>query len=275
MNTQPAVDAADEVPSDSTALPAQGQPHETPGAETRDAEHAAVPGEPQPATGWDSEPAGQQTAGQFAGLADAVRLLADSAAKYHARAEQREGVISQLHAEVDRLRRGERRGLLRPLLAELCRLRNDLLRQAEDLPADFDAERARCLLRSYAESVELALEDSGVVIFTPQEGDRFDPRTHRRVGGAPTSDPALAGRVLRVLRSGYLDIEANGPIAPAEVVLFTLAAAETAAATASAAGAGTDAGTGQAERPVTQPDPEARGPGQYHPASVNDERTEL
>jgi len=216
----------------------------------------------------------KKSADELAGLADAVRLLAESAAKYHARAEQREGVISHLHAEVDRLRRGERRGLLRPLLAELCRLRNDLLRQAEDLPTDFDAERARVLLRSYAETVELALEDSGVVTFAPQEGDRFDPRTHRRVGGAPTSDPALAGRVLRVLRNGYLDVEANGPIAPAEVVLFTLAAAETAAA--GTADTGTDAGVAEQSRsPVTHPDPEAGGANQYHPASVTDERTDL
>jgi len=103
-----------------------------------------------------------------------------SSERYHARAEQREGVIDHLHAEVDRLRRGERRGLLRPLLVEICRLRNDLLRQAEDLPADFDAGRARLLLRSYADSVELALEDSGVATFAPEQGDQFEPRLHRR-----------------------------------------------------------------------------------------------
>jgi len=113
--------------------------------------------------------------------------------------------------------------LLRPLLVEICRLRNDLLRQADDLPADFDADRARVLLRSYAESMELALEANGVVTYAPEEGTTFEPRMQRKVGGEPASDPASSGRVARVRRSGYLDIEANSPIAPAEVVLFSAA----------------------------------------------------
>jgi molecular chaperone GrpE len=161
-----------------------------------------------------------QTADPLTRILGTLQELADSSQRYHARAEQREGVIDHLRAEVDRLRRGERRGLLRPLLVEICRLRNDLLRQAEDLPADFDAERARLLLRSYAESVELALEDNGVVTSSPSEGDAFDPRMHRKVGGEPTSDPAVAGRIAQVRRNGYLDVEANTPITPAEVVLF-------------------------------------------------------
>jgi hypothetical protein len=113
------------------------------------------------------------------------------------------------------------------LLVEMCRLRNDLLRQAEDLPGDFDADRARLLLRSYAESVELALEDGGVATFAPEKGDRFEPRMHRRVGGETTDDPEAAGRVAQVRRSGYLDIDSNTPIAPAEVVLYVSATSGT------------------------------------------------
>ena len=157
-------------------------------------------------------------------ICENVERLAVSAERYHARAEQREGVIDHLHDEVDRLRRGERRGLLRPLLVEMCRLRNDLLRQAEDLPGDFDAGRARLLLRSYAESVELALEDGGVATFAPETGDRFEPRMHRRVGGESTDDPEAVGRVAQVRRSGYLDVDTNIPIAPAEVMLYVPAA---------------------------------------------------
>ena len=132
----------------------------------------------------------------LAGISGDIQRLLVTSERYHARAEQREGVIDHLRAEVDRLRRGERRGMLRPLLVEMCRLRNDLLRQAEDLPGDFDADRARLLLRSYADSVELALEDDGVVTFTPEKGDRFEPRMHRRVGGDSQDDPG-AGRPRR------------------------------------------------------------------------------
>lgn len=168
-------------------------------------------------------PDGEDPTGVHLLLADisaTVRELAIASERYHSRAQQREGVIDHLHSEVDMLRRGERRALLRPLLAEVCRLRDDLLRQADELPDDFSPDRARLLLRSYAESAEIALENSGVIAFAPGDGDTFDPRMQRRVGGKPTSDPALHGCVATVRRSGYMDIESDSPIAPADVVLF-------------------------------------------------------
>ena len=195
---------------------------------------AAGPGRPDAVVpGAASDENAAQTGGGQAAAADAadpatllseilsaVRKLADSSERYHFRAEQREAVIDHQRDEVDRLRRGERRGLLRPLLVETCRLRNDLLRQAAELPSDFDAERAALLLRSYAESVEITLENSGVQMFAPEPGDPFDPRMHRRAGGQPPGDPALAGRIASVVRDGYLDVDSNSPLAPAEVVVF-------------------------------------------------------
>jgi molecular chaperone GrpE len=184
-------------------------------------------GQQAPGTAGDAGPFTAEPASSgeqlLATIAQTVERLAASAERYHARAEQREIVISHLHAEVDRLRHGERRSMLRPLLVEVCRLRNDLQRQADDLPGDFDAEQARLLLRSYADSIELALEDNGVAIFTPEKGDQFEPRLHRRVGGEPSTDPALVGRVAWVRRSGYLDTETSAPLAPAEVVLYVSA----------------------------------------------------
>jgi molecular chaperone GrpE len=195
-------------------------------AQAAEPDEAGTAGTPPEPTGAREEPSaarGEPDGARdlMADIAASVRELAESAQRYHARAEQRETVIDHLHAEVDRLRRGERRGLLRPLLVEICRLRNDLLGQAAELPEDFDRERAALLLRSYAESVELALENSGVVTFAPDSGDAFDPRMHRRIGGEPAPGPASAGRIAAVRRDGYLDVDANSPIAPAEVVVFT------------------------------------------------------
>ena len=90
-----------------------------------------------------SPDAGTASTGQSdAEIAAAIHRLANSAENYHDRAQQREGVIDYLRSELELLRRGERRGLLRPLLTQMCRLRADLLRQAATLPADFDAAKA-------------------------------------------------------------------------------------------------------------------------------------
>ena len=208
-----------EMSESSQAIPAGSQ------------EAPAVPQEPagpqEPAV--PQEPAGPQESAQESAeppeltmteISAAVRELASSAGRYHDRATQREGVIDHLRSEVELLRRGERRGLLRPLLTDMCRLRNDLLRQASGLPADYDAEKAAELLLSYAESIQLTLESNGVVTYAPDSGDAFDPRMHRRVKGEATTDPALAGRIAEVQRDGYLDLDANSPLAPAEVTVF-------------------------------------------------------
>jgi molecular chaperone GrpE len=175
---------------------------------------AALADQPEP------EPTADQPEPALADLSVAVRDLAGAAERYHDRAAQREGVIDYLRAELETLRRGERRGMLRPLLTEMCRLRNDLLRQAATLPPDYDAEQAAKLLISFAETVDLALENNGVASYTPGEGEPFDPRRHRRLRGADNADPAQSGRIAHVLRDGYLDVEANSPIVPAEVTVF-------------------------------------------------------
>lgn len=184
-----------------------------------EADNSQLPQMPDSSVSAATEPADTPEV-PVAEIAAAVRELASSAERYHDRAQQREGVIDYLRSELELLRRGERRGLLRPLLTDMCRLRNDLLRQACNLPADYDAEKAAELLLSYAESIQLTLEGNGVVAYAPNEGEAFDPRMHRRVKGEDTADPALAGRIAHVQRDGYLDIEANSPVTTAEVTVF-------------------------------------------------------
>jgi len=179
---------------------------------------------PETAPDAGSEPANNanatEIASRLAEISASLEHLAESAQRYHARAEQREAVIDHFSSEVDRLRRGERRGLMRPLLVEICRLRADLLRQADDLPDDFDADRARLLLRSYADTVELVLEDNGITTYAPADGDAFNPRMHRQAGTAPAADASAVGSIASVRGNGYLDIDAGTPVAPAEVVVF-------------------------------------------------------
>jgi molecular chaperone GrpE len=207
-------------PAASAGEPAAGDARDADGA------GASNPGEAEAADAASpTDPAAPTAEALLAGMSVTLGEVADQSRRYHARAEQREGVIDLLRSELEVLRRGERRGLLRPLLADLCRLRGDLLSQSATLPADFDAAKAADLLRSYADTIELTLDSNGVVTYAPESGERFDPRLHRRVGGAPTDDPALAGHIAAVRRVGYLDIEANSPIAPAEVTVFAAAKA--------------------------------------------------
>lgn len=153
-------------------------------------------------------------------LTAALEKLVVDSRKQHARAEHRESIIDRMHAELEQLRRGERRSIMRPILTEVCRLRDDLIRQADSLPADFDAARASSLLASYAESAEVALADNGVIAYQPEPDDTFEPRNHRAVGKVPSADPALAGRIAGVRKSGYRDVETNLTILPAEVIVF-------------------------------------------------------
>jgi molecular chaperone GrpE len=212
-----------EVAAEERERPRDEDPGGEPGTGIPGAEDTA---ETEPPAGPGSAvPAGPTAESLLCEISATVREVADLSQRYHARAEQREGVLGFLRSELEVLRRGERRGLLRPVLADLCRLRGDMLSQAGALPAAFDAARAAGLLRSYAETIELTLESHGVITYVPGGDDRFDPRLHRRVGGEPTADPALAGHIAAVRRDGYLDIEANSPIAPAEVTVFAPAKA--------------------------------------------------
>jgi molecular chaperone GrpE len=207
---EPPVPAAPEgAPEPGPQGAAEGGP--PPAADTVSPSTDQVPAEPD---------AGDTAEPPLAELSVAVRELAGAAERYHDRAAQREGVIDYLRSELETLRRGERRGMLRPLLTTMCRLRNDLMRQAETLPPDFGAEQAVELLISFADTVQFALEDNGVSSYRPEAGDPFDPRTHRRLRGAQTTDPDQAGRVAQALRDGYLDLDAGLPIVPAEVTVF-------------------------------------------------------
>jgi len=166
------------------------------------------------------QPAEDEQPDPLTELRDQVAQLTEETEKFHLRAERREAVIDTMHAELEQLRRGERRSLLRPLVTEVCRTRDDLLRQADTLPADFDRDRAADLLRNFAAALEYTLEDNGVDGFAPEVGEPFDPRQHRVAGKSPTGDPGLVGAIGSVVAPGYRDTEAGTVISAARVVVY-------------------------------------------------------
>jgi hypothetical protein len=141
---------------------------------------------------------------RVAELTAAVAALDGLRRADHDRAAARDRVIDRLHEENQRLRAGERLLLLRPILTDLHRLRDDLLRQAASLPAEFTGPRAAGLLESFAATVEQALERGGIRVVRPAVDSAFEP-VGQRVTATETTDVA------------DLDVVADRMLAPAAV----------------------------------------------------------
>ena len=154
------------------------------------------PPEPVPFPVPEPEPAPE------AAVAEAIAALAEQIRGHHARAEARERVIDQLHAEVVRLRAGEQGVVLRPVVTDLQNLRGEILRQVRTLPDGMDREQVVRLLESFALDVELALERCGVVPVRPAPGEKFSGREHRAVKVVEAAGAEEDGTIADVLSDG-------------------------------------------------------------------------
>ncbi len=169
-----------------------------------------------------AEPAGSSAPAdgaedRLAELRAAIAELAGQERDHHARAQARERVIDNLHAEVQRLRVGEQGLLLRPVITDLQHLRGDLLHQARTLPEKMDRQQVAELLESFALSAELALERCGSVPVRPALGAPFSAREHRAVGVLPAERPEQDQTVGAVLADGYRDTATDRVTVPAKV----------------------------------------------------------
>ncbi|HZN73968.1 MAG TPA: nucleotide exchange factor GrpE [Micromonosporaceae bacterium] len=153
-----------------------------------------------------------------AGLVNEVRAalaeVRDELRAANASAAARERLVERLHEENQRLRAGERQLVLRPVLVDLQRLRNELLREA----AGSGTEAAAELLVSFARSVEQALERGGIQVVRPAIGGAFDPAQHRVVDVLQAGE-GEDGTVAEVVSDGYQDVVAGRMLAPAGVVV--------------------------------------------------------
>lgn len=150
----------------------------------------------------------------------AVEALAGQVAREHERAAARELAIDRLHQEVERLRAGETRLLLRPAMTDLRELHHDLLVQVKSAPEVIDRSQLVTLLGAFAESVELALERCGVRVIRPESGSSYDTAWHQAVGFRPTSDISLDGTVAEIISDGYADTETGRATRPAQVSVY-------------------------------------------------------
>jgi molecular chaperone GrpE (heat shock protein) len=153
-------------------------------------------------------------------LRASVASLESHAARDHDRAQAREAVIDRLHGEVERLRAGEVRALLRPVVTDLRRLREDLLTQANSVPEAMAHDQVTVLLESYADSVALILERCGIIAVRPAKDTKFDPRQQQVSDIEETADRDLDGLVAGIVSDGYAEADGGRPVAPARVVVY-------------------------------------------------------
>lgn len=157
-----------------------------------------------------------------AGLDQLCRRLADESD----RAAARERIIDRQHEEIQRLRSVERVGQLRPVVTDLCRLRNGLLRQAATVPAEMTGPKVADLLRSFVDEIEEALERCGVVVLPPEPGTPFTPGRQQVAAVVETADPLLDGTVAAVVQDGYVELDGGKVVLPARITVHRLSPKE-------------------------------------------------
>jgi molecular chaperone GrpE len=135
------------------------------------------------------------------------------------RALARERVIDRQHEEIERLRSVERAGQLRPVVTDLCRLRNGLLRQAGTVPAEMTGPQVAVLLDSFAATVEEILERCGVVVLPGEVGVAFAPSRQQVAAVVEIDDPERDGTVAEVVQDGYAEIDSGKVVVPARIRL--------------------------------------------------------
>ena len=160
----------------------------------------------QPESTMDSDASQPPTAESTVTAGTLAQLQADVAA-LGAEIPRLNGVIDRLHADNERLRRGESAALLQPLFRDLIKMSDDWLARAkvwenkEDSTASVKDVAKAC--RETAEDAQLILERHGIEAFVPHIGEPFDRRLHRAVGKKASAEPALDGCIAAIRRTGY------------------------------------------------------------------------
>ncbi|MBV9140104.1 MAG: nucleotide exchange factor GrpE [Pseudonocardiales bacterium] len=175
---------------------------------------------------------------RLAAMEAALAEVAQQLGEANARALARERVIDRQHAEIERLRSAVRAGQLRPVVTDLGRLRNGLLRQAGTVPAEMTGPQVATLLESFAATVEDMLERCGVAVLPGEVGAAFAPSRQQVAAVVEIDDPERDGTVAEVVQDGYAEIDGGRVVIPARIRLHRYVP--------TAGGAGHQATAGQA-----------------------------
>ncbi len=143
-------------------------------------------------------------------LSKRLGAVEEQLGEFHRRAAHREQIIDRLHEENQRLRQGEHRVVLEPVVADLIRLHDQLSREARRAGADDG------LVGSFAEEVAEILDRCGIEVFAAAPGESYQSDRHRPLAVVPTSDPELHNTVAEAVAAGFYDRETSRVRRPAQ-----------------------------------------------------------
>lgn len=176
-----------------------------------------VEGEPAVLALADAPPLSAELALRLTAIEAGLAEVAQRFAGENARAVARERVIDRQHEEIERLKVIERAGQLRPIVTDLCRLRNGLLRQAGTIPDEITGPQVTTLLDSFAGTVEEILERCGVVVLPRDVGAPFASSRQEVTAVVEIDHPEQDGTVADVVQDGYAEIHDGKVVVPARV----------------------------------------------------------
>ena len=141
-----------------------------------------------------SSPAPENAA--LEGFATALFSLDDRLGEAQRLLAHQSELAAKLHADNQRLRAGELRAALLPLVRDLLRLHDDIGRIAEDTERAGDLELIRISLLD-------ALARNGIVPLRPAAGEPFDPKRHSATSVLPTDVAERDRSIAGVVRAGF------------------------------------------------------------------------
>lgn len=153
------------------------------------------------------------TASDLAALAEKI----DTAA-------YQEGVIRDLHEELQRYKKGFLADIAKSYVMDIIRIYEVLADTNAhfnpDAP-DFDVQRVKHLVSNNLLSISDLLEDQySIECFTPKVGDAYLPKEHKAMRTIETDDESLVSTVAECLGSGFKYIDDGRLLRQARVVVY-------------------------------------------------------
>jgi molecular chaperone GrpE (heat shock protein) len=153
--------------------------------------------------------------GRLGRLLEQAEAVAEQVAEMVRLQRRHDTLVDRLHDENQRLRAGELAQAQAPLIRDLLRLHDDIVK----LDGGGTTATGRSDLGPILKSLLGILDRAGVEPFTPELGAPFDPASQQGVGRVPAEDPSADRTVARTVRCGFRQVGGR-VLRPADVDVY-------------------------------------------------------